>query len=554
MRPKPITASVLSASSTPREAAALPAAVDQRRVGLRDVARQRQHQRDRVLGGRQRVRLRRVADQDAARRGRLDVDVVDARAGPADHAQPRPGCDQLGVDAGGGAHDERVVVADALQQLGPVEAGRDVDLGRLAQPVDAGRGDGLGDEDPHAAWAREKAPTPAPSSIGCPAPSSSTSSAARPRTMSPASIAPNEPMRRMRPSSSPWPPATVMPWPVAQALAHRLAVDARRPQGRRHQRAVVAVGRVQLEAQRRHGGAHAAAEPPGALEPRLQPVGLDDRERRVEGEDQRDGGRERRLALRLRLQRAIPVEREARVGRRPRALQRALGDRRERQARAASSAPSATRSRPRRGPRRRSRAASRRATRWRRRPGRRSARASARRSPARRRWRRSRSRSARRTPPRGRSRPFTRAATASGSGRLPQGERSTSTSARYASPIFTQRSPKLPAETTRILSPGESRLAKADSNAAVPLELNRITSRSVRYTRCRPVSTRASTALNSGERWCGSGSASAATTAGGMGVGPGVSSRFVTRRAGPAAVPGRPSGRPSRRRTASPGR
>ena len=71
------------------EAAALPAPVDQRRVGLRDVAGQRQHQRDGVLGGRQRVRLRRVADQDAARRGRLDVDVVDARAGPADHAQPR---------------------------------------------------------------------------------------------------------------------------------------------------------------------------------------------------------------------------------------------------------------------------------------------------------------------------------------------------------------------------------------------------------------------------------------------------------------------------------
>ncbi len=148
------------------EAAALPAPVDQRRVRLRDVARQRQHQRDRVLRRRQRVRLRRVADQDAARRGRLDVDVVDTGAGPADHAQPRAGGDQLGVDARGGAHHERVVAGDPLQQLGAVEVRRDVDLGRLAQPVDAGRGDGLGDEDLHAAWAREKAPTPAPSSIG----------------------------------------------------------------------------------------------------------------------------------------------------------------------------------------------------------------------------------------------------------------------------------------------------------------------------------------------------------------------------------------------------
>ena len=133
---------------------------------------------------------------------------------------------------------------------------------------------------------------------------------------------------------------------------------------------------------------------------------------------------------------------------------------------AASSAPSASRSRPRRGPRRRSRAASRRATRWRRPRG------SA---------ERSRVSSAIActsavapvevsectTNTAARSlRPFTRAATASGSGRLPHGERSTSTSARYASPIFTQRSPKLPAETTRIGSPGESRFAKADSTAA----------------------------------------------------------------------------------------
>ena len=76
-------------SSTPAEARALPAALHERRVRLRHVARDGQQQRDRVLGRRDDVRLRRVADEDAAAGGRGDVDVVDADARPADHAQAR---------------------------------------------------------------------------------------------------------------------------------------------------------------------------------------------------------------------------------------------------------------------------------------------------------------------------------------------------------------------------------------------------------------------------------------------------------------------------------
>ena len=61
------------------------------RVGLRDVAEQRQRQRQRVLGGGDRVGLGRVGDDDPALGRGRDVDVVDARAGAADHlASDRP--------------------------------------------------------------------------------------------------------------------------------------------------------------------------------------------------------------------------------------------------------------------------------------------------------------------------------------------------------------------------------------------------------------------------------------------------------------------------------
>ena len=70
-------------------ARALPAALLERGVRLRDVARERDEQADRVLGRRDDRRLGRVRDDDPAARRRLDVDVVDADARAADHLQPR---------------------------------------------------------------------------------------------------------------------------------------------------------------------------------------------------------------------------------------------------------------------------------------------------------------------------------------------------------------------------------------------------------------------------------------------------------------------------------
>ena len=67
-----------------RQLGAVPPARTQRRVGLRDVARERQQQRHRVLGRRDDVGLRRVGHDDAALGGRGHVDVVDPHPGTAD--------------------------------------------------------------------------------------------------------------------------------------------------------------------------------------------------------------------------------------------------------------------------------------------------------------------------------------------------------------------------------------------------------------------------------------------------------------------------------------
>ena len=95
-----------------REALALPGAVAQRALGRADVAREREQQRERVLGGRDDVRLGGVADDDARRRRRVHVDVVDPDARAADDAQLGGARDERRVDRRGRAHDERLGVRE----------------------------------------------------------------------------------------------------------------------------------------------------------------------------------------------------------------------------------------------------------------------------------------------------------------------------------------------------------------------------------------------------------------------------------------------------------
>ena len=128
----------------PAPARALPAAVLERGVRLRDVARERDEQADRVLRGGDDRRVRRVRDDDPASRCRLDVDVVDADAGAADHLQPLGALDHVGGQLRRRADHDRVVAAD---DLGERRVGVLVDVEARAQQIDAGGGDRLPHED-----------------------------------------------------------------------------------------------------------------------------------------------------------------------------------------------------------------------------------------------------------------------------------------------------------------------------------------------------------------------------------------------------------------------
>ena len=71
-------------------------------------------------------------------------------AGPADGAQPARLDQQFAVELGRRADQDPVVVADPLVELLCAPAGADVDVEVLAQQVDAGLADLLGDQNP---WA-----------------------------------------------------------------------------------------------------------------------------------------------------------------------------------------------------------------------------------------------------------------------------------------------------------------------------------------------------------------------------------------------------------------
>ena len=112
------------------EAVLLPLAGLGRGVGLRNFTRQRQHQRNRVLGGRDRIAERRVHHNDALRGGRRYFDVVDADTGAADHLQLLCFLDDLRGRLGRRADRKAVVIADDLGKLILVlaEVGLEVDL------------------------------------------------------------------------------------------------------------------------------------------------------------------------------------------------------------------------------------------------------------------------------------------------------------------------------------------------------------------------------------------------------------------------------------------
>ena len=111
-------------------------------VGGGDFPGQGEHQRDGVLGGGDGIAERRVHDNDAARRGGGNVDIVDADAGAADHVQVLGGFEDLGGDLGRRADGEAVVIADDRGELVLVLAERRLKIDLDAALLENGDGGG----------------------------------------------------------------------------------------------------------------------------------------------------------------------------------------------------------------------------------------------------------------------------------------------------------------------------------------------------------------------------------------------------------------------------
>lgn len=105
-----------------RVLAALPLAVLQRGVGLRNVAGGGDEKTAGQLGGGHDVRGGGVDDHHAGLGGGGDVDVVQADAGSCDDLQLVRGGDRLGVHLGGGADQDRVDIGDGREQFGSIRS------------------------------------------------------------------------------------------------------------------------------------------------------------------------------------------------------------------------------------------------------------------------------------------------------------------------------------------------------------------------------------------------------------------------------------------------
>ena len=125
---------------------ALPAALLECGVRLRDVPGERHHQAHGLLGGGDDGRLRCVCDDDSPSRRGVDVDVVDAHTRASDHLQIGRSVDQLGSELRRRPDDDCVVVADDLLERRRLV---EIDVELRPQELHSGFGDRFPDEDAH---------------------------------------------------------------------------------------------------------------------------------------------------------------------------------------------------------------------------------------------------------------------------------------------------------------------------------------------------------------------------------------------------------------------
>jgi hypothetical protein len=151
----------------PHEAVLLPLAGLGGGIGLRNFARQRQHQGDGVFGGGDRVAERRVHHDDALRRGRRYLDIVDADPGAADHLQPRRLLQDFRGGFCRGADRQPVIIADDLGELVLVlaEIGLEIDVdAAIPEDLHGGGRQGVGNQ--NSGFGHLMFPSPSPGGGG----------------------------------------------------------------------------------------------------------------------------------------------------------------------------------------------------------------------------------------------------------------------------------------------------------------------------------------------------------------------------------------------------
>ena len=107
----------LAGEFDPHEAVLLPLASLGRGIGLRQLAGEREHQRNGMFRRGDRIAKRGVHHHNAARGCRRNIDIVDANPGPADDLQVGGRGQYIFGRLGGGADGKAVIIADDGDQL-----------------------------------------------------------------------------------------------------------------------------------------------------------------------------------------------------------------------------------------------------------------------------------------------------------------------------------------------------------------------------------------------------------------------------------------------------
>jgi hypothetical protein len=108
------------------------------------VAGQGKNQADGMLGGGYGVPCGCVDNDDAAPGGGVNVNIIHADTGPADDLELIAGGDDSGCNLGLAAYQQGFVITDDGSQLVWFQARADVNLGVLAQHLQACFRDGIG--------------------------------------------------------------------------------------------------------------------------------------------------------------------------------------------------------------------------------------------------------------------------------------------------------------------------------------------------------------------------------------------------------------------------